>query len=146
MKKLLTIISLAALLHCPAAFAGSPAFDEAVQHYKARRYAQALSGFQSILKSNPSDAMAHYYMALCFLSLNQISQARSQYEWVTNNSGNAQLIGFANTGMAQLSKYQSSFRSYTPVPPAGSHTGPAQAPAPPKISGRLKILEFYADW
>ncbi len=134
--------SLFLLLSQPlSVFAASPAFDQAVQQYKARRYSTALSGFQTALKSNPSDAMTHYYMALCYQGVNQMAQARQEYEWVTRSSGNAQIRSFAYAGLAQLGKYSTTFGS-SPISPRGQ----SSAPAGPKISGRLKVLEFYADW
>ncbi|MBX9721424.1 MAG: hypothetical protein K2X81_08530 [Candidatus Obscuribacterales bacterium] len=125
-----------------SALAASPVFDQAVQQYKARHYSSAISGFQTVLKSNPSDQMSHYYMALCYQGTNQITQARQEYEWVTRSPGNAQIRNYAFAGLSNLGKYSSTFGSSRPV----SNIGQSFAPAGQKLSRRLKVLEFYTDW
>jgi hypothetical protein len=128
---------------CPAGvWAASPLVEQAIQKYKARQYAAALAGFQSALKTSPTDPGIHYYMALCYLSMNQISLARQQYEWVVTNGTNRQLTAFASAGLAQLSKYQPTFGTNRPVTTAASGAGGGAR----RYQGRLKILEFYADW
>ncbi len=124
-----------------AALASSPVFEQAVQQYKARHYSSAIAGFQAVLKSNPSDQMSHYYMALCYQGVNQISQARQEYEWVTRSGGNPQIRNYAFAGLSNLGKYSPTFGRSQVSSPAQSFSG-----AGPKLSGRLKVLEFYTDW
>jgi hypothetical protein len=134
---------LALVLQVPLSHASSPAFEQAVQQYKARRYSLALAGFQAVLKTNPSDVMCHYYMALCYQSMNQISQSRHEYLWVSSCSSDPKLVSFASAGLAQLSKYKTTFGSRAAGVPGGAGTGSADVP---KVTGRLKVIEFYADW
>lgn len=127
-----------------AAQASSPVFDRAVQLYKAHQFGPALTTFQAFLKTNPSDAMSHYYMALCYQGTNQMSLSRQQYEWVSAKSPNAQLRSYAAAGLGQLGKYKTTYSGAGPVPTVAS-AGASSAPAV-KISGRLKVIEFYTDW
>ena len=137
------LIVLTVLLQT-AAEAASPAFDRAVSLYKSKQYAQALTSFQSAAKSNPSDAMTHYYMALCYQSMNQMTQARQEYELVASGN-NPQLRTYAASGLAQLGKYKPTFGGSSPrLPRPGALASASVGGARP--SGRLKVLEFYADW
>jgi tetratricopeptide (TPR) repeat protein len=129
------------LLLAPVVAAGSAAFEQAVREYKARRYSQAISGFRTVLTASPSDAMSHYYLALCYQGTNQISQAKQEYEWVLRMSQSPQLRNFASSGLAGLSRYRTTFGSAAADPARA--TPPAGAV---HIVGRLKVIEFYADW
>ena len=122
--------------------ASNPAFDQAVQKYKLRQYSAALVDFQTVLRANPRDAMTHYYMALCYQAMNQVSLAKQQYEWVAG-SNDTTLRGYASSGLAQLQKFPSSYMgAITPSSPGvGARSGSA-----PRINGRLKVIEFYTDW
>lgn len=141
MNRFLSLFVVLCVLQ-PLPAGASAAFDQAVQQYKLRKYSVAIAGFQSELRSNPSNALAHYYMALCYQGTNQIAQARQEYEWVAS-SNNAQLRGFASTGLANLSKYKTTYTGYS------SGSSPAAVTSGgggPKIVGRLKVIEFYTDW
>lgn len=148
MKSLAAILTLTVML-CGSlpVYSASPAFDQAVADYKARRYSAALTGFQTIAAKSPTDALSHYYMALCYQGMNQISLAKGQYEWVTANTRDPALLSYAQTGLATLSKFPTSFAgSSTPAPAAGRATSPIAAGGGPKVTGRLKVLEFSTDW
>lgn len=133
---------LSALLIPYFVFAANPAFDQAVAAYKARNYHAAVLGFQNAMKSNPSDPMTHYYLALCYQGSNQIALAKQEYTWVSSCS-NAQLRSYAASGLANLSKYPSSVNGSGRTDPRSTV---AMAGGAPRISGRLKVLEFYTDW
>jgi Tfp pilus assembly protein PilF len=132
------------LAQTSVAEASSPVFDRAVQMYKAHQFGPALTAFQAFIRTNPSDAMSHYYMALCYQGTNQMSLARQQYEWVSTNSPNAQLRSFAAAGLGQLGKYKTTYAGAGPAPSVASASTPAVPTV--KISGRLKVIEFYTDW
>lgn len=135
---------LLSLLLSPC-FAADPGFDQAVNEYKARQYSQSLSHFRALSTKYPADAQTRYYMALCYQATNQISMAKSQYEWVASNSRDPRLQGYAQSALGQLGKYASTVGSASPqasgVPPGAMAMG-----APVKVAGRLKVLEFSTDW
>ena len=140
MRKSITLVLSLSML-APAAFAGSPLYDQAVQQFKARHYSAAVAGFQAALRANPADASSHYYIALCYQSMNQFALARNEYQWVISKGNNPQLRGFASSGISQLGRYQTSYGGSAPL----MQGGPAVTGVP-RISGRLKVIEFYADW
>ncbi len=135
---LLTVIAIPCFV-----FAANAAYDQAIGAYKARNYRGAIQGFQTVLKSNPSDPMAHYYLALCFQGTNQMALARQEYTWVSS-CNNAQLRSYAASGLANLSKYPSSYSGSGGHSSFSSNTVAMAGGS--RINGRLKVLEFYADW
>lgn len=144
MKKLLQLMLILTSMAPQGALASNPAFDQAVQNYKARQYTQALVGFQTVLKANPMDTASHYYLALCYQGMNQISLAKQQFEWVAG-SKDPQLRAYAASGLAQLQKFPTSRVGTIVAAPTrlASRNG---AGAAPHLSGRLKVIEFYTDW
>ncbi len=76
-----------------------------------------------------------------------MSLARQQYEWISSSAANAQLKSYAAAGIANLSRYPSSVgsSSFTASAKVAAAASTAAGGAP-HIVGRLKVLEFYADW
>ncbi len=134
------------LIQTQPAFAGSTGFEQAVQNYKARKFPQALAGFRNELRSRPSDPMTHYYMALCYQGMNQISLAKQEYQIVM--AGNdPRLKNYAASGLTQLGQYKSTYSGYSGSSSKSTlASASGSSGAAPKIVGRLKVLEFYTDW
>lgn len=126
----------------------SPGFDEAVKLFNARQYSPALAKFTELARANPNDGLCHYYMGLCYQSTNQMTQAKSQYEWVAAATKDAGLKAKCQQALSQLQRYQSQRITGSSVIASSSSSGPgAQAGrSTTKVSGRLKVIEFYTDW
>lgn len=93
------------------AFATPAGFDTAVAAYNSRQYSQALSQFQTVNRSNPSDASTHYYMGLCYQYLSQMSSAQQEYAWVYTYSTDQTLRYNAYQALQQIQQW-SSHRAY----------------------------------
>lgn len=66
--------------------AGNPAeYDQAVKDYKARKYAAALVNLKKLHETNKCSDMSHYFMALCYQCMNQMSAAYSEYRNVAKS-------------------------------------------------------------
>lgn len=82
-KNWLIALALAvALLPSTAALANNPKLDEAVKSYKDRKYSQSLNQFKVLHDGGMCNELVHYYMALNYQSLNQITSARKEYATV----------------------------------------------------------------
>ncbi len=81
--------------------AANPAFNKAVADYKAGKYGQAASAFESLKTSYPSGGLSRYYLALSRQALRQYAKAKEEYEWVATN-GDAELKGMAQQGLQRL--------------------------------------------
>ncbi len=81
--------------------------EEGVQLYKSGKYGPALQIFEALAKKQPTNAMTHYYIALCSHGMNQTARAAQEYQWVANNSKGA-LKKAAQNGLDSVTKYSSS--------------------------------------
>lgn len=97
------ILLLALFTSSPAVLAAqaNSAFDAGVRAYKEGSYAQAVQLLNSSLNERQND-LTHYYLALCYVGLNQKSQASSHYDWIIRNSTNATLKSYAVTGLQRF--------------------------------------------
>ncbi len=127
------------------ATAAPAGFDQAVASFKGKQYSQALRQFQAVAQANPRDSSSRYYMGLCCQYMNQLAEAKRHYEWVATY-GDVRLKGMAQTGLDQVSRYQSN-RGYAGQ---GNVTSQASSPAAPTggaARGAVKkILYFYTGW
>lgn len=148
--KLLSCFLLLVVFAIAEANCAPSGFAEGVKAYNARQYSVALTCFTRAAQSAPTDANTRYYMGLCYQGMNQMKMARTQYEWVAK-AGAGNIRAQASAALANLDKYASSSvrsASSSSTSTSGSYkSGPLPPPAAaPKLSGRLKILEFYTDW
>jgi tetratricopeptide (TPR) repeat protein len=149
MKKHLT--SAVSLFLCAIsipAFAAPPTFQQAAKDYQSGNYRQALSEFEELKASYPTNLQLHYYEGLCYQALGRLDQARTEYTYVANaNSGS--LKPMAQAALNQLSRANRGGGGNS----GGAQSGPGgsnpTAIASSTTSGDhkvRKVLEFYADW
>ncbi len=142
MKKWLFLPSIVALIVGAqmAASAAPVTFTQAVQDYSSGKFSLALREFSTIAQQYPSNALTHYYMALCHQALNHVSQAKLEYQFVLM-SGDAKLKAHANRALTALS-YSGASNVATASPALSGAGGPSSTGAT-KVK---KVIEFYADW
>lgn len=80
--------------------------EEGVQLYKSGKYGPALAIFEAIAKKQPTNAMTHYYIALCAHGMNQTARAAQEYQWVSTHSSGA-LKKAAESGLDSVTRYSS---------------------------------------
>jgi len=158
MKKSSSAIVLSLLLSSVLSNPGlaAPAsFQSAVAHYNAGKYTVALNEFKQFEASYPTNAMSHYYLALCYQSLGDRSNARQEFN-LTSQYGDATLKGYAQKALAFLGGSGSSGNGSTTGSGAmGSHVAGANftpeqlmavAHGGAKASQVSEVMEFYTDW
>lgn len=122
----------------------APSRDDAVKAFNAKKFSDARTQFQSVLQANPSDGVSHYYLALTYQSLRQMSQAQKEYEWVVANATDPALKTKAQLGLTNLAKLSGTIASATTVassaPPAVPQT------VTPAAGRKPKVIEFSATW
>lgn len=150
MKRLSSIAcAIAGWLFSSPAYAAPAGFDDAVKTYNARQYSAALGKFLQVARANPNDVLTRYYMGLCYQQTHQFSMAKQQYEWVSAMSKDPGIKNSCRQALDQLGRYQSQRVGSSSVPAYSG--GPADfgglpSSPPVRISGRLKVIEFYTDW
>lgn len=103
--------------------------EQAIASYNAGKTAAALAQFKTLLKTSPNDAVAHYYLGLCYQKSNQAKLARSEYEWIASHSKDPGIVARANQGLQSLG-----------VAVPASYTAGAAGGATPTV------IDFSAEW
>jgi len=118
-------------------------FQQAVADYNGGKYSVALSELDGYKKMYPTNALVHYYSALCHQALNHLTEARTDYQYVAEH-GDARLQSMSRTAIDQLSRLHSQgSSSVASVTPSSQPRLVANAVAHAKVK---RILEFSADW
>ena len=72
--------------------------SSAIRLYKARNYAQSYTAFSNIVKKDPSNAVAYYYLAMTAAQVGKKDEAIENYEKVLTLSSNDKLTRYAKKG------------------------------------------------
>jgi thioredoxin-like negative regulator of GroEL len=151
---LLSLLTSLLASNFQGASAAPPGYAQAQSEFQAKHYAQALNGFQTVSRANPTDANSHYYMALCYQYMNQVAQATKEYQWVATYSRDARLKAQAQAGLAQMGRYQSARSTQVASASVGSSSASGGSSASamqsskpsPYSRGKLKVIEFNTTW
>ena len=98
------IILLSALIFCTTAglaFADSN-LNSAIKLYKSGNYAQAYPALTNIVAKEPSNVLAHYYLAMAAAQVGKKDEAIENYSKVITLSDNTYLTRYAMKGMTCL--------------------------------------------
>ncbi|HEY9760602.1 MAG TPA: thioredoxin domain-containing protein [Oculatellaceae cyanobacterium] len=146
-----------------AATAASPLFDKGVAHYKAGQYKDAVGEFKQVTASYPTNALSHYYLALCYQALGNRAEARQEFT-LTSQYGDASLKSYAARAMGTLTASTQSTPTSATASGASSNAdefkrmGMAAAAmassggqstavaANSRASQVAQVLEFYTTW
>jgi hypothetical protein len=89
--------------------------QEAYLHYQAHRFKEATVAFDEYLVSNPRDANALYYDALCNQQLGNMPRAKSLYRLVVQASPGSQVATYAESILVKVDpSYHASSPSKSP--------------------------------
>lgn len=76
----------------------SPALKLAIKKYQRGNYTGCLQDCQSIVKYDPKNAVAYYYMAMAYVQAGKKDEAIANYNKVLGLNINSQLRDYASTG------------------------------------------------
>jgi len=102
-KALLVILSIIIMFGTISAAsakvkATSPETAQAIRYYKAKNYVQTYVACQDIIKKDPSNALAQYYLAMSSVQLGRRDEAIAAYDAVISLSENGVLGSYAKKG------------------------------------------------
>lgn len=139
-----TLISLGLLFWQFSPALAAPSYPQAKADYESGKYSQALAAFQALSATYPTNALVHYYMALCHQNLGHMGQAKAEYQIVVS-SGQPQLVPLAAKGLATLAGARSSSGSSSSA--SFSAPGNESSTGSKVAMGKVKkVLEFWAEW
>ena len=76
----------------------TPALASAIKLYKAKNYSQCYNSLQTVVKKDPSNALAYYYLAMTSAQIGKREEAITNYSKVISLSPNSQLGKYATKG------------------------------------------------
>lgn len=87
---------------CAKTTTSNSALANAIRLYKAGNYSQSYTAFNNIVKKDPSNAVAYYYLAMTSAQIGKKEEAVANYEKVISLSPNGQLGRYATKGKTCL--------------------------------------------
>lgn len=101
MKKIIiTFISM--LVVCTSAQAASNKLRNGVIMYKSGNYIGCLQTMKEVTASDPGNAFAHYYLAMSYVKVGKIENAKKEYNSVISLNSSYQLTSYAKTGLINI--------------------------------------------
>ena len=97
-----TLICASTMNFANAKTTSNSALANAIRLYKSGNYSQSYSAFTNIVKRDPSNAVAYYYLAMTSAQIGKKDEAISNYERVITLSPNGQLGRYATKGKTCL--------------------------------------------
>ena len=124
LNSLLALSSL--LLFAPLAMAGD--FDKGTQLYNARDYSGAAQAFRRVLKANPTNWQAHYYLGHVNMAQGSFAAARKEYEDCLKFSTDGSVKGQCLTSIERCkAALQSGATAGAPASPSSSSPSRVQS-------------------
>ena len=108
MKKYILVLMTAIICASTVNFAcaktttSNSALASAIRLYKTGNYSQSYIAFNNIVKKDPSNAVAYYYLAMTSAQIGKKDEAVANYEKVISLSPNGQLGRYATKGKTCL--------------------------------------------
>jgi len=104
MKKIIVSLILAVSITASAYAAGvSPQLKYAIKQYKSQNYLGAMQTLESITEKDTGNALAHYYLGMCYVQVGDTDKASAEYDMVVTLSPNSELATNAAIGKNNLS-------------------------------------------
>ena len=104
MKKIIFSLILSGLIATSAYAAGmSPQLKQAIKQYKSQNYIGAMQTLEEITAKDSGNALAHYYLGMCYVQAGNTEGAAREYDTVVTLSPNSQLAANATAGKNNLS-------------------------------------------
>lgn len=83
----------------------SHGFASAIKDYHGGRFCKALHEFKKTIEEDPDNLYAHYYAAMCYQSLGQVSLAKHEYNIVFSKTNDPSLRHLCHVGLTQIEKW-----------------------------------------
>lgn len=103
MKKFILSVILVMILSLSVNAKGNYALlKSAIKQYKAGDYTGSMQNLETITKSDPGNALAYYYLGMCYSQIGNGAKATEAYQKVIALSPNSQLSTNASIGITNI--------------------------------------------
>lgn len=128
--------SLPAVAADTAKVASKVALENAVKSYLENDYGQARSDLEDILKKEPNNGQAHFYLGLAEVRLSDKDGAEKDFKWVVDHEKDPVLKGVAQIWVGRLDRMRKGWNHGKLSPPV---VDPNHGPV-------SKVILFYTNW
>jgi len=123
-KLIISILCIFVITGSAYAKGNSNLFKQGVLQYKTGNYIGSMETMNKVVKNDPGDAIAHYYLAISYVKLGRKDEASKEYNNVISLNPASKLVDYAKKGLAYLN-------SGSDLPVSGTE----QAPGSQKEAG-----------
>jgi tetratricopeptide (TPR) repeat protein len=102
-KTIISLILAVSIASSAYAASVSPQLKQAIRQYKTQNYIGAMQTLEKITANDPGNALAHYYLGMCYVQVGDTTKASTEYDMVITLSPNSPLAANATTGKCNLS-------------------------------------------
>lgn len=129
MKKVLIVIACIMLANTSvfAAQNSKDYFKHGVECYKSGNYTESTNIMGNIVNSDPSNILAHYYLAISYAQTGKFKSAKDEYNNVIILNPNSQIAQYAKQGLKELntssnvSSYETNEKTLPEAPKANTY-------------------------
>lgn len=107
MKKLVSLMLCLAFGSMVAAYAAKPVNKQVyngIAQYKKGNYTGCIQTMEGVLKKNPNDILAKYYMALVYTKIGMKQEAKDYYQKVVDQGSEKVLVKYSQKALVCLDK------------------------------------------
>jgi len=105
-KLIVSILCIFIIAGSAYAKSNSGKFNQGVLQYKSANYIDAMETMKEVVKSDPGNAVAHYYLAITYVNLGMKKEATKEYNNVISLNPSSQLVEYAQQGLGYLKAAQ----------------------------------------
>lgn len=105
-KLIISILCIFIITGSALAKAPSSKFKQGVIQYKSGNYIGSMETMQSVVQSDPGNAIAHYYLAISYVKLGNKDSAVKEYNNVIALNSAPKLVEYAKQGLSLLGVQQ----------------------------------------
>jgi hypothetical protein len=138
-KLIISILCMLIMTGSVYAKANLSGFRQGIQQYKAGNYVGCMQAMQDVIRNDPGNAVARYYLAITYVKLGNKDEATKEYNNVISLNPESKLIEYAKLGLSYLSG------TATPGTPATPSTPGATPESLPQINVPGDKNDFMSD-
>lgn len=114
-KIIISLILALSILSTANAYAPTKDLVQAIKMYQAGNYTGALLLLQNVKANDPGNALAHYYLAICYVQTGNKDKALAEYNQVIVLSPNSELAKNSAVGINYLTPSPAGVQTAMPI-------------------------------
>ena len=129
MRKIIITLVCLLTICVNSAQAATGKLRQGVMMYKSGNFVGCMQTMQDIVSSDPGNAFAHYYLAMSYVRVGKVEDAKKEYQSVLALNSSAVLNVYAKQGLANIDPSSTTSASATSSTPSSSSSKLPEAPS-----------------